>query len=264
MRTFLRIALWHQHVSAVIKTTILRATQLFPCSVGKGLKTFIIFLRAVFKLAVCLSLPHEYQNIRFLLLHSNSVIRPDVVSDHFIVQEDSSGYLKPTLSRVVVNNSVCECAASAEFDELRGVSVCCLLVWPTMANESNKRMLGGKKQKQKKTKNYYLSSWLYFSDFYIFFPGHCIKQRVSVSWVLSHRCLQITTSCQKLQLVHWTKSTKYQYIAHRNPCNEAPGAQFLCWCYSNDTVDGGLSGQEVISQTELLQLWHPFAFSQSN
>lgn len=149
MRTFLRIALWHQHVSAVIKTTILRATQLFPCSVGKGLKTFIIFLRAVFKLAVCLSLPHEYQNIRFLLLHSNSVIRPDVVSDHFIVQEESSGYLKPTLSRVVVNNSVCECAASAEFDELRGVSVCCLLVWPTMANESNKRMLGGKKQKQK-------------------------------------------------------------------------------------------------------------------
>lgn len=103
MRTFLRIALWHQHVSAVIKTTILRATQLFPCSVGKGLKTFIIFLRAVFKLAVCLSLPHEYQNIRFLLLHSNSVIRPDVVSDHFIVQEESSGYLKPTLSRVVVN-----------------------------------------------------------------------------------------------------------------------------------------------------------------
>lgn len=104
----------------------------------------------MFKLAVCLSLPHEYQNIRFLLLHSNSVIRPDVVSDHFIVQEESSGYLKPTLSRVVVNNSVCECAASAEFDELRGVLACCLLVWPTMANESNKRMLGEKKQKQKK------------------------------------------------------------------------------------------------------------------
>lgn len=90
-------------------------------------------------------------------MHSNSVIRPNVVSDHFIVQEETSGYLKPTLSRVVVNNSVCECAASAEFDQLRGVSACCLLVWPTMANESNKRMLG-EKTETKKPKNYYLSS----------------------------------------------------------------------------------------------------------
>lgn len=144
-------------MSAVIKTTILRATQLFPCSVGKGLKTFIIFLRAVFKLAVCLSLPHEYQNIRFLLLHSNSVIRPDVVSDHFIVQEESSGYLKPTLSRVVVNVrfvNVQLLLNLMSFVVFQYAVYLSGLQWQMKVTKE----CWGEKNRNKKTKNYYLSS----------------------------------------------------------------------------------------------------------